>query len=82
MTDEKVTNSDLIRLRRAMALREFALAEFYPQTHSGESPHLKRPVDELPVNSVRVPRSQPRDNPDPPASVAKPWKKPWDKLGW
>jgi hypothetical protein len=35
MADEKVTNSEILRLRRRMEAREFALAAFYPQTHSG-----------------------------------------------
>jgi hypothetical protein len=65
MADEKVKISELIRLHRSIEPREFALAEFYPQTHSGTAAHLKRPGDSVPDNSNE--------------SVAKPWKKPWDK---
>jgi hypothetical protein len=79
MADEKVANSELIRLRRNLELREFALAEFYPQTHSGTSAHLKRTDYALPVIPAQPLRSRFRDNPDPSESVAKPWKKPWDK---
>jgi hypothetical protein len=49
MEDKKVTTSEFIRLRRVAALRELALAEFYPLTHSGISAHHKRVVDRLPV---------------------------------
>jgi hypothetical protein len=121
MADEKVTNRDLIKLRRSVALRELALAVSYPQTHSGITMHGKRTDGAIPVapemgwpaSSVRpngmelhdivsqrladrrqasaltativaTPVVEPRqgrvrDNPDPPVSVAKPWKKPWDK---
>jgi hypothetical protein len=79
MTDEKVANSELIRLRRNLELREYALAAFYPLTHSCISAHHKRAVDRLPVIAVHPPLSRLPDNPDPPESVAKPWKKPWDK---
>ena len=79
MEDKKVTNSELLRLRRTMELREFALAEFYPQSNSGTAAHRKLTDDELPLNLARPLRSRSPDNPDPPESVAKPWKKPWDK---
>jgi hypothetical protein len=73
MADEKVTNSELVRQRRDMELREFALAEFYPRTHTGAAAHLKRTDDTLAVQRTR---SQLHDRPDPAASAAKPWKKP------
>jgi hypothetical protein len=62
MADEKLTNLELIKHRRSLALRELALASFYPQTHTGIVLHRKR-----------------ADDADPEESVAKPWKKPWDK---
>jgi len=91
MADDKVTNRDLIKLRRSVALRELALGSSYPQTHTGITLHHKRAdgADRLhgtgphattvasPV--AEPPRGRVRDDPDPPVSVAKPWKKPWDK---
>jgi hypothetical protein len=79
MEDKKVTHSEQVRLRRSIELREYALTAFYPLTHSGISAHHKRGVDRLPVIAVHPLLSRPPDNPDPPESVAKPWKKPWDK---
>jgi hypothetical protein len=82
MADEKVTNQELIKLRRNVALRELALAANYPQTHTGITIHRKRTDAVVPVTpGTGWPSSpvRPDDNPDPPVSVAKPWKKPWDK---
>jgi hypothetical protein len=79
MADKKVTISELIRLRRSMEPREFALAAFYPQTHSGTAAHLKRTEGSISLIPVQPARSRLRDNPDLPESAAKPWKKPWDK---
>jgi hypothetical protein len=79
MDDKKVTNSEQVRLHRSMELREYALAAFYRLTHSGISAHHKRAVDRLPVIAVHPLLSRLPDNLDPPESVAKPWKKPWDK---
>jgi hypothetical protein len=79
MADEKVTISELIRLRRRTEPREFALAAFYPQTHSGTAAHLKRTEGSISMIPEQPLRSRLRDTPDPPESVAKPWKKPWDK---
>ena len=87
MEDKKVTTSEFIRLRRVAALRELALAEFYPLTHSGISAHHKRTVDRPPVIAAHPPLGALRDNRHGPESVAdprpsdepKPWKKPWDK---
>jgi hypothetical protein len=79
MADEKVTISELIRLRRSIEPPEFALAAFYPQTHSGTAAHLKRPGGSISTTPEQPLRSRRRDIPDPPESVAKPWKKPWDK---
>jgi hypothetical protein len=75
MADEKATDSEVIRLRRRIDLRNFALAKFYPRYQSGAP---------LPAITVTNPIAQPmqrwqRDNPSPPENVAKPWKKPWDK---
>jgi hypothetical protein len=78
MADEKVSISELIRLRRSIEPREFALALFYPQTHSSTAAHFKR-TEGTPSIPEQPLRGRLRDNPDPPESVAKPWKKPWDK---
>jgi hypothetical protein len=74
MADEKVRNSELIKLRRGRELREFALAAFYPQTHSGPAAHLKRTEDARPVIPSHPLPGRLRDKKDPPESVAKPWK--------
>jgi hypothetical protein len=79
MADEKVSISEFIRLRRSIEPREFALALFYPQTHSGTAAHLKRTEGTISMIPEQPLRSRLRDNLDPPESVAKPWKKPWDK---
>ncbi len=91
MEEKKVANSERIRLRRTMELREFALAAFYPLTHSGNAAHLKRTEDALPMipahpllnrltpqveRLLRLEREHGHQRcPDEP----KPWKKPWDK---
>jgi hypothetical protein len=79
MADEKVSISELIRQRRSIEPREFALALFYPQTHSGTAAHLKRTEGTISMIPEKPLRSRLGDNPDPPGSEAKPWKKPWDK---
>ena len=74
MADEKATNSEVIRLRRRIELRDFALAAFYPRTQSGTPlPAITAAAPEVPPLQRRQ-----RDNPSPPENVAKPWKKPWD----
>ena len=75
MADEKATELKVIRPKRRIELREFALAAFYPRTQSATP---------LPASTVATPAVRPlqwpqRDNSNPPANVAKPWKKPWDK---
>jgi hypothetical protein len=35
MAERKLTNSERIKLRRGIALRELELAAFYPQSHTG-----------------------------------------------
>ena len=35
MAERKLTNSERIKLRRGIALRELELAAVYPQTHTG-----------------------------------------------
>jgi hypothetical protein len=35
MAERKLTNSERIKLRRGIALRELELAACYPQTHTG-----------------------------------------------
>jgi len=72
MADEKVTNSEAIRLRRRIEVRELALAAYYPRTHS------TTPLPAL-IPRVQFLQKRPRDAPSPPDNVAKPWKKPWDK---
>jgi hypothetical protein len=67
---EKVTNPKLIRLHRSLELREYALAEFYPLTHSGISAHHKRAVDRLPVIASHPLLSALGDNRHPPESIA------------
>jgi hypothetical protein len=79
MADEKVTISELVRLRRSTEPREFALAAFYPQTHSGTAAHLKRTEGTISMIPEQSLRRRLRDNLDPPENIAKPWKKPWDK---
>jgi len=79
MEDKKVTNSEAVRLRRARELREFALAAFYPLTHSGNAVHLKRNEEAPGVIPAPPLRARLPHNPEPPERVAKPWKKPWDK---
>jgi hypothetical protein len=79
MEEEKLTNSAAIGLRRTRELREFALAASYPLTHSGDAVHLKRIEDAPPVSAVPPLRGRFPHNPKPAESVAKPWKKPWDK---
>jgi hypothetical protein len=76
MADEKPTMWEPIRLRRRIELREFALAALYPQTRSGAAAPHKRSEGSFPA--PQAPRRK-RDDPSPLESVAKPWKKPWDK---
>jgi hypothetical protein len=42
MAEQKLTNSELIRLRRGIALRELELGACYPQTHTGITMLRKR----------------------------------------
>jgi hypothetical protein len=75
MADKKATKFDIMRPARHIELGESALAAFYPRTQSGAP---------LAAIAVATPVVQPlhklqRDNPSPTESVAKPWKKPWDK---
>jgi hypothetical protein len=75
MADEKATEFKVIGPKRRIEFRDFALAAFYPRTQSAIP---------LPANTGATPAVQPlkgpqRDNSNPPANVAKPWKKPWDK---
>ena len=72
MEDKKVTKSELIRHRRVKELREFALAAFYPLTHSSNAAHLRRTDDVPPAIPAHHPLSRRRDNRCPPESAAKP----------
>ena len=73
MADEKVTNSETARLRRAMELHEYALAAFYPLTHSGISAPRKRTKDKkLSAIDAHPLLSALGGNHLPPKSVAKP----------
>jgi hypothetical protein len=42
MAGQKLTNSELIKFRRNIALRELELAACYPQTHTGIAMLRKR----------------------------------------
>ena len=53
MADEKLTNPKLIKLRCNLALRELALAAFYPQTHTGIVAHRKRDNPDPPENVAK-----------------------------
>jgi hypothetical protein len=55
MEQNKLTNPALGNSYRSTELREIALAELYPLTHSGISAHHKRAVDRLPVLAARPP---------------------------
>jgi len=70
MADEKLTNLELIKHRRSLALRELALASFYPQTHSGIvlQPQARRDAD--PEESVAKPWKKPWDNDFPPLAAS------------
>jgi hypothetical protein len=75
MADKKAPKLEFMRPARRIELGDFALAAFYPRTRSGAP---------LAGIAVATPVVQPlhkrqRDNPSPTESVAKPWKKPWDK---
>lgn len=50
--ETNLTNAELIRLHRSLELREYALAAFYPLTHSGITAHHKRAVDREPVSAA------------------------------
>jgi hypothetical protein len=76
--DKKVTNPEILRLRRSLELREYALAAFYPLTHSGISAHHKRAADRLPVIAASPPTPQVEHGYQQPPDGPKPWKKPWD----
>jgi hypothetical protein len=72
MTNEKVTNLEVIKPRRRFEPRDLALAESYPQTQS------TTPIPAITPDVQSLQKRQ-RDNQSPPENVAKPWKKPWDK---
>ena len=74
MDEEKVTNSGATRLRRRIGVRDLALAAANPQAQSATTPWPP-----LIIPNVGSLEKRRRDNPSPPESVAKPWKKPWDK---
>jgi hypothetical protein len=75
MADEKATNLEVMRPARRIELGDFALSAFYPRTQSGTP--LAAIIAATPA--VQPLRGRQRNNPSPPESVAKPWKKPWDK---
>jgi hypothetical protein len=75
MADKKAPKLEFMRPARRIELSDYALAAFYPRTKSGAP---------LAAIAVTTPVVQPlhkrqRDNPMPTESVAKPWKKSWDK---
>ena len=77
MAERKLTNAELSKLRRSIALGELELGACYPQTHTGIAMHGKRARHAIPDEEPG--KGRVGNNPDPPESVAKPWKKPWDK---
>jgi hypothetical protein len=70
MEEKKATNPALFRMHRSMELREYALAVFYPLTHSGISAHHKRAADRLPAAAEHPLLSALRDNRPPPDGEA------------
>lgn len=90
MEERKLTNSALIKLHRSKELREFALAEFYPLTHSGDAAHLKRAENPSPTPThpllrqlspqvERLYRLEREHGYQRSTDEPKPWKKPWEK---
>jgi hypothetical protein len=76
MEEETVTDSAAIGLQHAKALRELALAAFYPSTHSDDAAHLRRIKNASPASAVPPMGRRLPPNPTPEESVAKPRKKP------
>ena len=70
--DKKVTKSELIRLLRLKASREYALAGFNPPTRSGISTPRKYSEYRRPVIPEHPLLGKPRYNHYPPVSVANP----------
>jgi hypothetical protein len=77
MEENNLSNSELSRLRRSMGA---------PMVASTPQPkqNPQEPVKVEPATTSAVPLMEPwsrrrPEYPDPPESVAKPWKKPWDK---
>jgi hypothetical protein len=75
MADKKATKLDIMRPARRIEFDDFALAAFYPRTQSGAP--LAAIAAATPV--VHPLHKRQRDDLSPTESVAKPWKKPWDK---
>jgi hypothetical protein len=57
---------------------DMELHDFVNQKLAEQFKALTRPAAPAAAASVEPPRRRFRDNPDPPESGAKPWKKPWD----
>jgi hypothetical protein len=77
MAERKLTNAELSKLRRSIALGELELGACYPQTHMGIAMRGKRARQAIPDEESG--KGRVGNNPDPPESVAKPWKEPRDK---
>jgi hypothetical protein len=74
MAEKRAKNVKVMRPARRVELGDFALAAFYPRIQSGA------PVAAVMAIPVVLPlHKRQRDYPSPPESVAKPWKKPWDR---
>jgi hypothetical protein len=75
MADKKAAKLDIVRPARRIELGDFALDAFYPRKQSGV------PLAAIAVATrvVQPLHKRQRVYPSPTESVAKPWKKPWDK---
>jgi hypothetical protein len=88
MEENKLSNSELSRLRRSMGLRELILHMRRGAPVVASTPQPKQDPQEPPkvepTATSAVARMEPLSRrrpeyPDPPECIAKPWKKPWDK---
>jgi hypothetical protein len=79
MEEKKISNSAAIKLRRAKQLGGLALADSYPQTHSGDAAHVKRIEDPSPPSTPPPLRRRLPPDPRTIEGIAIPWKKPVGK---
>jgi hypothetical protein len=59
MAEQKLTNSERIRLRRGIALRELGLAACYPQTNTGITMLRKRAEAEGAIRDEKPGKKKP-----------------------